>query len=207
MKRIFHKVICGFLYVLLCVSLSGCAIGEYSVFDFYLDENGNQRFMLFGKHGANGDEEEIENKRSEIVDNIQESENSENVGNDIQDNDDSVNSIIGTSLKRGWTSSDNSILKGRDVAVKEDSILFSINLGQEKEITISYDILLDDGEYQLVYVGPDGTEQILQDGKIIQSEEKILFTQGQNEIAILSNNAVFKDIDITITGIEVSDFK
>jgi len=207
MKRIFHKVICGFLYVLLCVSLSGCAIGEYSVFDFYLDENGNQRFMLFGKHGANGDEEEIENKRSEIVDNIQESENSENVGNDIQDNDYSVNSIIGTSLKRGWTSSDNSILKGRDVAVKEDSILFSINLGQEKEITISYDILLDDGEYQLVYVGPDGTEQILQDSKIIQSEEKILFTQGQNEIAILSINAVFKDIDITITGIEVSDFK
>lgn len=207
MKRIFHKVICVFWGVLLCVSLSGCTIGEYSVFDFYLDENGNQRFMLFGKHGANGDEEEIENESSEIVDNMQESENSENVGNDIQDNDDSVNSIIGTSLKRGWTSSDNFILKGRDVAVKEDSILFSINLGQEKEITISYDILLDDGEYQLVYVGPDGTEQILQDSKIIQSEEKILFTQGQNEIAILSKNAVFKDIDITITGIEVSDFK
>ncbi|MEY8522132.1 hypothetical protein AALA90_03805 [Lachnospiraceae bacterium 38-10] len=90
------------------------------------------------------------------------------------------------------------------MSVKEDSTLFSINLEQEKEVVIHYDIVLDEGEYQLVYISPDGTEQILHDGKIIQSEEKILFTQGQNEISILSNNAVFKEIDISIIGIQVS---
>lgn len=67
-------------------------------------------------------------------------------------------------------------------------------------------LYLDEGEYQLAYVSPDGTEQILQDSKAIQSEEMILLTQGQNEISILSNNAVFKEIDISITGIQVSDF-
>lgn len=92
------------------------------------------------------------------------------------------------------------------MSVKEDSALFSINLGQEKEVIIRYDIVLDEGEYQLVYISPDGTEQILQDSKVIQSEEKILFTQGQNEITILSNNAVFNEIDISIIGIQVSDF-
>ena len=92
------------------------------------------------------------------------------------------------------------------MSVKEDSALFSINLGQEKEVIIHYDIVLDEGEYQLVYISPDGTEQILQDSKVIQSEEKILFTQGQNEISILSNNAVFNEIDISIIGIQVSDF-
>ena len=58
----------------------------------------------------------------------------------------------------------------------------------------------------LVYVNPDGTEQILQNGKVTHSEEKSLFTQGQNEISILSNNVVFKEIDISITGIQASDF-
>lgn len=168
----------------------------WHVFDTYVDENGEQRFMGFGKTGPSGVVKEIGN------------ENSTEEANDVQENENNYNpeSIVGTSLKSGWTSSDNSILKGRNVSVKEDSILFSINLGQEKEVIISYDIVLDEGEYQLVYVSPDGTEQILQDGKVIQSEEKILFTQGQNEIFILSNNAIFKEIEISITGIQVSDF-
>lgn len=172
LKRICQQIVISILSVLICVSLSGCIIGGYHVADAYVDENGEQHFMGFGKTGPSGSEE----------------------------------SIVGTSLKRGWTSSDNSILKGRDVSVKEDSILFSINLGEEKEVKISYDIVLDEGEYQLVYVSPDGTEQVLQDNRVIQSEEKFLFTQGQNEISILSNNAVFKEIDISIAGIQVSDF-
>ena len=90
--------------------------------------------------------------------------------------------------------------------VKEDSVLFAIDLEQEKEITVSYDIVLDEGEYQLVYISPNGTEQIMQDSQTIRSEEKILFTEGKNEIAVLSNHAEFKDIDISVTGIEVSDF-
>ena len=172
LKKVCQQLVVSILGFFICVSLSGCAIAGYHVVDVYVDENGEQHFMGFGKTGPSGGEE----------------------------------SIVGTSLKRGWTSSDNSILRGRDVLVKEDSILFSINLEQEKEVIISYDIVLDEGEYQLIYVSPDGIEQILQDGKVIQPEEKILFAQGQNEISILSNNAVFKKIDISIAGIQVSDF-
>lgn len=196
LKRVCQQIVFGILGVLICVSLSGCTIAGYHIVDAYVDENGEQHFMGFGKNGPSGGDESIENENSteEVVD-VQENENNYN-----------PESIVGTSLKRGWTSSDNSILKGSDVSVTEDSILFSINLGQEKEVIISYDIVLEEGEYQLVYVSPDGTEQILQDGKVIQPEEKILFAQGQNEISILSNNAVFKKIDISIAGIRVSDF-
>ncbi len=199
-KRRYSKIVCGIFCVAVCFTLSGCVIGEYAVFESYLDENGDEHFMLFGQRGENGNngnKEESEHKDVEENHTIQESESVKSVESD---------SIVGTSLKRGWTSSDHSILKGRNVSIKEDSILFSIDLAQEKEITISYDMVVNDGEYQLVYIGPDGTAQILQDDKKIQSEEKILFTKGQNQIAILSNTAVFKKIDITITGIEVSDF-
>lgn len=196
-KSVCQQIVISILGILICASLSGCTIGRCHVFDFYADENGEQRFMLFGETGPSGGEKSTENENSaEEVDDVQENEINYN-----------PESIVGTSLKRGWTSSDNSILKGRDVSVKEDSILFSINLEQEKEVAISYDIVLDKGEYQLVYVGPDGTEQILQDSKVIQSEEKILFAQGKNEISILSNNAVYKEIDISITGIQASDFE
>ena len=199
-KRRYSKIVCGIFCVAVCFTLSGCVIGEYAVFESYLDENGDEHFMLFGQRGENGNngnKEESEHKDVEENHTIQESESVKSVESD---------SIVGTSLKRGWTSSYHSILKGRNVSIKEDSILFSIDLAQEKEITISYDMVVNDGEYQLVYIGPDGTAQILQDDKKIQSEEKILFTKGQNQIAILSNTAVFKKIDITITGIEVSDF-
>lgn len=207
MKGIFQKVKYAILCVLTCVSLSGCTIGGYHVADVYTDENGEQRFMGVGKTGPSGGEESIKSENSpDEIDDVQENENLPDEINDIQENNYNPEGIVGTELKRGWTSSDNSILKGKDVSVKEDSALFSINLEQEKEVVIHYDIVLDEGEYQLVYISPDGTEQILHDGKIIQSEEKILFTQGQNEISILSNNAVFKEIDISIIGIQVSDF-
>lgn len=195
MKRVCQQIIGSILGVLICASLSGCTIGGHHVLDVYVDENGEQSFIGFGKTGPSGVEKSTEN------------ENSAEEVDVVQENDNNPETIIGLSLKKGWTSSDNSILKGRNVSVKEDSILFSINLEQEKEVAISYGIALNEGEYQLVYVGPDGAERILQDGKIIQSDEKILFTQGQNEISILSDNAVFKEIDISITGIETSDFK
>ena len=205
MKGFFQKVKYAILCVLICASLSGCTIGGYHVADVYTDENSEQRFMGFGETGPSGGEESIKSENSpDEIDDVQENENLTDEINDIQENNYNPEGIVGTELKRGWTSSDNSILKGKDVSVKEDSTLFSINLGQEKEVVIHYDIVLDEGEYQLVYISPDGTEQILQDGKIIQSEEKILFTQGQNEISILSNNAVFKEIDISIIGIQVS---
>lgn len=207
MKGIFQKVKYAILCVLICVSLSGCTIGGYHVADAYVGENGEQRFMGFGETGPSGGEESIKSENSpDEIDDAQENENLSDEMNDIQENNYNPESIVGTEIKRGWTSSDNSILKGKDVSVREDSALFSINLRQEKEVIIHYDIELDEGGYQLIYIRPDGTEQILQNDKTIQSDEKILFTQGQNEISILSNNAVFKKIDISIIGIQVSDF-
>ena len=208
-KVIYQKVVYGIVSVLVCVWLSGFTIGEYQILDAYVDENGEQHFMGFGKTGSSGGKESIENENStEDVGDVHKNENSTDEVDDIQENENNYNpeSIVGTSLKRGWTSSDHSILKGRNVSVKEDSVLFSINLGEEKEVVISYNIVLDEGEYQLVYVSPDGTEQILQDDKVTHSEDRILFAQGQNEISILNNNAVFKEIDISITGIQASDF-
>lgn len=77
---------------------------------------------------------------------------------------------------------------------------------QEKEVTISYDILLNDGAYQLVYICPDGTEQLLTDEQTAWSDEQLKLRQGENKIVMVSDNAVFKKIDIAIAGLEVSDF-
>lgn len=67
MKRICKKVICCILGVLICVSLSGCVIGEYAICDFYVDENGDQHFMMFGKRGANGGDEGSENGSLKVL--------------------------------------------------------------------------------------------------------------------------------------------
>lgn len=204
MKGFIKKLPIILFCILISTSLVGCTIGEYKVFDFYVDDNGNLKFMLIGQRGPSGNIEETE---QETLDEEMENEDLVEKSNDMQESDD-LGNIVGTSLKKGWTSTDNSILKGKNVSVKEDSVLFSINLNQDKEITISYDILLDEGEYSLVYSSPDNEEQVLlQDDKTIHIEEKILFTQGQNQITMLSDNAVFKKINITITGIEVSDFE
>lgn len=204
MKGFIKKLLLTLFCILISTSLVGCTIGEYKFFDFYVDDNDNLKFMLIGQRGPNGNIEETE---QETLDEEMENENLVEKSNDMQESDD-LGNIVGTSLKRGWTSTDNSILKGKKVSVKEDSVLFSINLNQDKEITISYDILLDEGEYSLVYSSPDnGNQVLLQDDKMIHIEEKILFTQGQNQINMLSDNAVFKKINISITGIEVSDFE
>lgn len=204
MKGFIRKLTLILFCILVSTSLAGCTIGEYKVFDFYVDDNGNRKFMLFGERGPNGN---IEVTEQETFSKETESEDLTEKTDDMQESDAHSGNITGTSLKKGWTSTDNSILKGLDVSVKEDNVLFWVNLKQDKEITISYEILLDEGEYALVYTGPDGEEQVLlQDGKIISAEEKLLFTQGQNQITILSDNAVFKKINISISGIEVSDF-
>lgn len=204
MKGFIKKLPLILFCILISISLVGCTIGEYKVLDFYVDDNGSLKFILIGQRGPSGNIEETE---QETLDKEMENEDLVEKSNDMQGSDD-LGNIVGTSLKKGWTSTDNSILKGKNVSVKEDSVLFSINLNQDKEITISYDILLDEGEYSLVYSSPDNEEQVLlQDDKTIHIEEKILFTQGQNQITMLSDNAVFKKINITITGIEVSDFE
>ena len=190
-KKIF-LVVCA---ILLCTSLTGCTIGSYSFFEYFEDENGNQRFMLLGQHGALNEGEEIESENLDETDIV-----------DAEFQSD-LESITGSSLKQGWTSSENSILKGTNVSVKKDCDLFSITLDQDKEVTIFYDIVLDGGEYQIVFIDSDNTEHILQDGKIIILNEKLLFSKGQNRIAIYSENAVFEKISITIMGIEVSDFQ
>lgn len=161
--------------------------------------------MLIGNRGPSGNIEETE---LDSLDEETGNEDSIEKTNDMQESHDHSGDIVGTSLKKGWTSTDNSILKGKNVSVKEDSVLFSINLKQDKEITISYDIVLDEGEYSLVYISADSEEQVLlQDDKMIHIEEEILLTQGKNQITMLSDNAVFKKINISITGIEVSDFE
>lgn len=201
MKKLSSMLFC----ILISLSLVGCTIGEYKVFDFYVDDNGNREFMLIGERGPSGNIEETE---QEMLDEEMEKEDFVEETNDMPESDEDLENIVGTSLKKGQTSTDNSILKGNNVSVKEDSVLFSICLKQDKEITISYDIILDEGEYSLVYISPNSEEQVLlQDGKVIRIEEKILFTQGENQITMLSDNAVFKKINISITGIEVSDFE
>lgn len=204
--KVFIKKISLILFcILISTSLAGCTIGEYKVFDFYVDDNGNRKFMLIGNRGPSGNIEETE---LDSLDEETGNEDSIKETNDMQESHDHSEDIVGTSLKKGWTSTDNSILKGKNVSVKEDSVLFSINLKQDKEITISYDIVLDEGEYSLVYISADSEEQVLlQDDKMIHIEEEILLTQGKNQITMLSDNAVFKKINISITGIEVSDFE
>lgn len=202
MNRNYIYFLC--ILFLFCTLLAGCTVGEYKVADVYLDENGDQHFMGLGKSGPSG--EENENSSNEVH-NVKENEELIEIVSDMQENDFNSESIIGTSLKRGWTSSDHSILKGKNVSVKEDCTLFSIYLDQDKEVRITYDIMLDNGEYQLIYISPDNTEQVLQDGQIIQTEDKFMFTQGENKITVLSNDAIFKEINIQITGIETSDFE
>lgn len=202
MNRNYIFFLC--ILFLFCTLIAGCTVGEYKVADVYLDENGDQHFMGLGKTGPSGEENENSSKE---VHNVKENEELIEKVSDMQANDLNSENIIGTSLKRGWTSSDHSILKGKNVSVKEDCTLFSIYLDQDKEVRITYDIMLDNGEYQLIYISPDNTEQVLQDGQIIQTEDKVMFTQGENKITILSNNAIFKEINIQITGIETSDFE
>lgn len=202
MNRNYIYFLC--ILFLFCTLLAGCTVGEYKVADVYLNENGDQHFMGLGKTGPSGKENE---NSSNAVHNVKENEELIEKVSDMQENDFNSESIIGTSLKRGWTSSDHSILKGKNVSVKEDCTLFSIYLDKDKEVRITYDIMLDNGEYQLIYISPDNTEQVLQDGQIIQTEDKIMFTQGENKITVLSNDAIFKEINIQIAGIETSDFE
>lgn len=204
-KKLSFIVVC-----ILCSNLlAGCTAGKV-----YVDEDGNRRFMLVGETGPSGTLIETESEtlkeetKSETLEGETESIELSEEADTMQQRDDDSGNITGTSLKKGWTSTNNTILKGIDVSVKDDTVLFSINLKQDKEITISYDIILDEGEYSLVYIGPESEEQVLlQDDKNIHIEEKLLFTQGQNQIIIQSDNAVFKRINISIMGIEVSDFE
>lgn len=146
MKNVQRKMICIILSVLLCLSLSGCTIGEYAVCDFYTDGNGDLHFMMIGKHNMEEAEEEI----SESTDNLPEIEDSITIDpmpeaesattddstakinsleeteiiEDIQENDYDSAKITATTLKSGWTSSDDSIFKGTNVSVREGSTLF-----------------------------------------------------------------------------------
>lgn len=204
MKGFIKKLSLISFSILISTLLAGCTIGEYRVFDFYTDANGNLKFMLIGQIGPSGNVEETE----ETEETEQEMLEDETENEDLVEETNDLSDIVGTSLKKGWTSLDNSILKGKNVSVKKDSILFTINLKQEKEVTITYDILLDEGEYSLVYMSPDNEEEILlKDDKTIHMEEKIVFTKGQNQIIIRSDNAVFNNINISIAGLEVSDFE
>ena len=198
MKRTYQKSCVFILGLSLCILLTACKIGDKNVFEFYTDNNGETHFMLVGKHNMQGPDSETMVEESLELSSDAASNSTENAEN--------PKSIVGKSLKRGWTSSDHSILKGKDVQVNEDSKLFSVDLGQEKEVTISYNIALEAGTYQLVQISPDGTKHVLCDSKNMQADETILFEQGKNEIYILSSDAVFKKINLSIEGIEVSDF-
>ena len=222
MKRTYQKSCVFILGLSLCILLTACKIGDKNVFEFYTDNNGETHFMLVGKHNMQGpDSETMSEEQSDLTGEtssskpqdadsetmIEESlELSSDAASNSTENAENPKSIVGKSLKRGWTSSDHSILKGKDVQVNEDSKLFSVDLGQEKEVTISYNIALETGTYQLVQISPDGTKHVLCDSKNMQADETILFEQGKNEIYILSSDAVFKKINLSIEGIEVSDF-
>ena len=198
MKRTYQKSCVFMMGLSLCALLTACKIGDHNVFEFYTDNNGETHFMLVGKHNMQGPDSETMPEESLELSSDAASNSTENAEN--------PKSIVGKSLKRGWTSSDHSILKGKDVQVNEDSKLFSVDLGQDKEVTISYNIALETGTYQLVQISPDGTKHVLCDSDNMQADETILFEQGKNEIYILSSDAVFKKINLSIEGIEMSDF-
>ena len=219
MKRTYQKSCVFMLGLSLCTLLTACKIGDHNVFEFYTDNNGEKHFMLVGKHNMQGpDSETMSEEQSDLTGETLSSkpqdadsetmpeESLELSGDAASNSTENPKSIVGKSLKRGWTSSDHSILKGKDVQVNEDSKLFSVDLGQEKEVTISYNIALEAGTYQLVQISPDGTKHVLCDSKNMQADETILFEQGKNEIYILSSDAVFKKINLSIEGIEMSDF-
>ena len=222
MKRTYQKSCVFMLGLSLCTLLTACKIGDHNVFEFYTDNNGEKHFMLVGKHNMQGpDSETMSEEQSDLTGETSSSkpqdadsetmpeeslELSSDAASNSTENAENPKSIVGKSLKRGWTSSDHSILKGKDVQVNEDSKLFSVDLGQDKEVTISYNIALETGTYQLVQISPDDTKYVLCDSKNMQADETILFEQGKNEIYILSSDAVFKKINLSIEGIEMSDF-
>ena len=108
MKRIFRQMMFGMLAALACVLLSGCTVGDHHIFDAYVDEDGERHFMGFGEMGPRGGEE------------TGEEENPAKQADDLQENETSGDpeSITGTMLKKGWTSSDPSILKGKMYLLK-----------------------------------------------------------------------------------------
>lgn len=149
MKRTYQKSCVFMLGLSLCTLLTACKIGDHNVFEFYTDNNGEKHFMLVGKHNMQGpDSETMSEEQSDLTGETLSSkpqdadsetmpeESLELSGDAASNSTENPKSIVGKSLKRGWTSSDHSILKGKDVQVNEDSKLFSVDLGQEKEVTI-----------------------------------------------------------------------
>ena len=67
--------------------------------------------------------------------------------------------------------------------------MFSVDLGQEKEVTISYNIALEAGTYQLVQISPDGTKHVLCDSKNMQADER----RKSNMINILMNTSMIDE--------------
>lgn len=190
-------ILCFVLFV--CCSLTGC--------DYWQEDDGSAHFMLFGERGPIKDgkpwseeasarsEKASASQRSDAGDGfITSSASPEKAG------------IKGIRLKQGWTSEDKSILKGKNVSVTRETELFRITAKEKKEVVLHLDAVRKSGEYQVVLIRPDQSETVLYETHAETKAKKVILNQGTNSIWIRSNAVVFQSIDLSIDGIEASDF-
>lgn len=183
-------ILCFVLFV--CCSLTGC--------DYWQEEDGSAHFILFGERGPMKDgkpwsEEAFASQRSDAGDGLVTSSASpEKAG------------IKGIRLKQGWTSEDKSILKGKNVSVTRETELFRITAKEKKDVVLHLDAVRKSGEYQVVLIHPDQSETVLYETHAETKAKKVILNEGTNSIWIRSHAVVFQSIDLSIDGIEASDF-
>lgn len=82
MRGFIKKISLILFCILISTSQVGCTVGEYKVFDFDVDDNGNLEFMLIGQRGPSGNIEETE---LETLDEEMENEDLVEKSNDMQE--------------------------------------------------------------------------------------------------------------------------
>lgn len=189
MKK-FIAIVC--VTVLMCFCLTGC--------EYWQDENGKSHFMLFGERGPSKDGKKLtEEELSSPVDSI---DNDNGQPSTSQSND----SIKASSLKKGWTVDDNSILRGENVSVTGETEIFAITLKEDKEVSFNLNAKLESGDYEIVLILPDKSERILYHSDLDIEPQKVTLEEGVYSIWIRCESVLFKSIDLTIDGLNASDF-
>lgn len=196
MKKIV-VMICVIL--LTCLCLSGC--------EYWQDEDGTH-FMLFGERGAMKDGKPLtEEEAASLLEEDLPSQSSSTKDNlDSTLSSPSNDNIKGNFLKKGWTSDDNNLLKGINVSVAGDTELFSITAKEDKEAVFNFEAVLESGDYEIVLIFPDKSETVLYNTQSDTNTEKATLKEGANSIWIRCDGVVFKEIALSINGLDVSDF-
>lgn len=185
------------MILFLCCSLCGC--------EHWQEEDGTSHFMLWGERGPMKDGKPMSEEESSAL-NQDTSTKANSPEIEASPKSTQNNTIQGMNLKKGWTSDDPSILKGSHVSVTGSTELLSISMIENKEVTIHMNAALDQGEYQVVIIFPDQSQSILYDTLSKSESETITLKAGANSIWLLSEAVTFKSIDLSIDGLEPSNF-